>query len=74
MGERFEAIIDIRGLSLEFPTYSGPVKALSDISLEVFNGEIVGLVGEERGQVHLESIQDALQNGDRGVQLAGFDQ
>lgn len=46
MGERFEAIVDIRGLSLEFPTYSGPVKALSDISLEVFDGEIVGLVGE----------------------------
>src|SRR6185437_7811032 len=41
-----EAIIDIRDLSLEFPTYRGRVHALSDVTLEVRKGEITGLVGE----------------------------
>jgi peptide/nickel transport system ATP-binding protein len=41
-----EALLDISGLSLEFPTFRGPVQALTDISLSVGPGEIVGLVGE----------------------------
>ena len=45
-GARRDAILEIRDLSLEFPTYRGPVKALSDVSLDVMDGEIVGLVGE----------------------------
>lgn len=36
----------IDGLSLEFPTYSGPIKALDGVSIEIGNAEIVGLVGE----------------------------
>jgi glutathione transport system ATP-binding protein len=45
-GEPRESIVEVRELSLEFPTYRGPVKALSSVSLDVFDGEIVGLVGE----------------------------
>ena len=40
------AVVEIRDLSLEFPTYRGPVHALSDVTLSVGAGEIVGLVGE----------------------------
>ncbi len=36
----------IEGLSLEFPTFSGPIKALDNVSIEVGKAEIVGVVGE----------------------------
>jgi peptide/nickel transport system ATP-binding protein len=39
-------VLDIRNLSLEFTGYRGAVHALSDVSLKVGPGEIVGLVGE----------------------------
>lgn len=39
-------LLDIKNLSVEFRTRSGVVKALEDVSLEVFRGEIVGIVGE----------------------------
>ncbi|QIG48911.1 ABC transporter ATP-binding protein [Nordella sp. HKS 07] len=41
-----EPLLDIAGLSLEFPTFRGPVQALTDVSLSVGPGEIAGLVGE----------------------------
>ena len=41
-----EPLLDISGLSLEFPTFRGAVHALTDVSLSVDPGEIVGLVGE----------------------------
>lgn len=39
-------IIQIRNLSVTFPSEAGPVKALRSTSLDVFPGEILGLVGE----------------------------
>lgn len=36
----------IQGLSLEFPTFSGPIKALDNVSINVGKAEIVGVVGE----------------------------
>ncbi|MBB6486191.1 ABC transporter ATP-binding protein [Rhizobium lusitanum] len=36
----------IKGLSLEFPTFSGSIKALDNVSIEVGKAEIVGVVGE----------------------------
>ncbi|MGO9990963.1 MAG: dipeptide ABC transporter ATP-binding protein [Steroidobacteraceae bacterium] len=40
------AVLAMRGVSLEFPTYRGSVQALSDVSIHVAPGEIVALVGE----------------------------
>jgi peptide/nickel transport system ATP-binding protein len=40
------AVLDIKDLSLSFPTWRGVVPALRDVSLTVGAGEIVGLVGE----------------------------
>ena len=39
-------VIDIQNLSVEFRTRSGVVKALENVSLNAFKGEIVGIVGE----------------------------
>lgn len=39
-------VIDIHNLSVEFRTRSGVVKALENVSLNAFKGEIVGIVGE----------------------------
>ena len=39
-------LIDIRNLSLEFPSARGAVKALEDVTLCIQPGEIAGLVGE----------------------------
>ncbi|MDR2310329.1 MAG: ABC transporter ATP-binding protein [Brucellaceae bacterium] len=41
-----EPALAIQGLTLEFPTYSGAVKALDNISIEVGKAEIIGIVGE----------------------------
>ena len=39
-------LLDVRGLSLEFRTRSGVVRALDGVDLALDKGEIVGLVGE----------------------------
>ena len=39
-------LLDIRGLSVDYETARGPLKALRDVSLAVREGEIVGIVGE----------------------------
>lgn len=41
-----EILLDIRGLSVEYDTSRGPVRALRDITFAVPAGEIVGIVGE----------------------------
>lgn len=38
--------LDVRGLSVEFPTRSGNLQALTDVSLSIRRGEILGVVGE----------------------------
>jgi peptide/nickel transport system ATP-binding protein len=39
-------LLDVQGLSLEFRTRSGTVRALEHVNLRLHKGEIVGLVGE----------------------------
>ena len=40
------ALLDIEGLSVEFRTQSGSFRAVDDLSLQVGEGEVVGIVGE----------------------------
>jgi len=41
-----QAVVDVRNLKVEFPGRHGTVTALSDISLSIRPGEILGVVGE----------------------------
>ena len=46
MADMQQAVIDVRNLKVEFPGRRGTVTALSDISLSIRPGEILGVVGE----------------------------
>ena len=46
MDQSHDTLLDIRGLSVEFRTARGRVKALRDISFPVHRGRIIGIVGE----------------------------
>ncbi len=41
-----EPVVELRRVSLAFPTYRGRIEALGDVTLAVGAGEITGLVGE----------------------------
>lgn len=41
-----DVLYSVRELSVEYATREGSVQAVSDVSLDIFRGEIVGLVGE----------------------------
>jgi len=41
-----EPVLDIRNLRVEFPTRSGILTAVDDVSLHIAKGEILGMVGE----------------------------
>ncbi len=41
-----EAVLEVKGLRVDFRTYAGDVKALNGVELTVEKGEILGLVGE----------------------------
>ena len=46
MAEAQQAVIDVRNLRVDFPGRRGTVTALSDVSLSIWPGEILGVVGE----------------------------
>ncbi|WP_083197047.1 ABC transporter ATP-binding protein [Rhizobium sp. AC27/96] len=46
MLEAQQPVIDVRNLNVEFPNRRGTVTALSDISLSIRAGEVLGVVGE----------------------------
>ena len=46
MADMQQAVIDVRNLKVEFPGRRGTVTALSDVSLSIRPGEILGVVGE----------------------------
>ena len=42
-------LLDMRGIHVSLPLRDGAVAALSDVSLTVERGEVVGIVGESGG-------------------------
>lgn len=46
MGDMQEPVVDVRNLRVDFPNRRGTVTALSDVSLSIRPGEILGVVGE----------------------------
>ena len=41
-----EPLLEVRGLTVEYDTAAGPVRAVEDFDLDVQRGEFVGVVGE----------------------------
>ncbi|MBT1157885.1 ABC transporter ATP-binding protein [Aminobacter anthyllidis] len=46
MAEADKAVLEVRNLRVEFPSRRGVATALSDVSLSILPGEILGVVGE----------------------------
>jgi oligopeptide/dipeptide ABC transporter ATP-binding protein len=46
LGNQQQNIVEIKGLTIDFTTQQGKVKALQDVNLQIRKGEILGLVGE----------------------------
>ena len=40
------AVLSVRNLCVEFPSDDGPVHAVDDVSFDVYENEVVGIVGE----------------------------
>ena len=41
-----QIVLDVRGLTVEFDSEDGPLRAVDDVGFQIRRGEIVGLVGE----------------------------
>ncbi|WP_301168740.1 ABC transporter ATP-binding protein [Brevibacillus nitrificans] len=41
-----QTLLEVRGLTVEFPTANGPVKPITDVTFDIHRGETVCLVGE----------------------------
>ena len=41
-----DVVLDVQNLRVEFPTRKGVLTAVDDISLQIRQGEILGVVGE----------------------------
>jgi peptide/nickel transport system ATP-binding protein len=39
-------VLEVRGLTVDYETAAGPVRAVDDFDLDVLPGEFVGVVGE----------------------------
>jgi peptide/nickel transport system ATP-binding protein len=46
MGDKKEVLVEIRDLDVKYQTRLGPVSAVDDVSFDIYQGEILGLVGE----------------------------
>jgi peptide/nickel transport system ATP-binding protein len=51
-----EVVLDVRGLSVVFPTLDGDVQAVSDLSYTLHKGETLGIVGESGSGKSVSSL------------------
>jgi peptide/nickel transport system ATP-binding protein len=51
-----EVILDVRGLTVVFPTHEGNVRAVSDLSYTLHRGETLGIVGESGSGKSVSSL------------------
>ena len=51
-----ETVLDVRGLSVVFPTLDGDVRAVSDLSYTLHRGETLGIVGESGSGKSVSSL------------------
>jgi peptide/nickel transport system ATP-binding protein len=51
-----EIVLDVRGLSVVFPTQTGDVRAVSDLSYTLHRGETLGIVGESGSGKSVSSL------------------
>jgi peptide/nickel transport system ATP-binding protein len=51
-----EVVLDVRGLSVVFPTLDGDVRAVSDLSYTLHKGETLGIVGESGSGKSVSSL------------------
>jgi peptide/nickel transport system ATP-binding protein len=66
-----ETLLDVRGLSVVFPTLDGQVRAVSDLSYTLHRGETLGIVGESGSGKSVSSLAlMGLLNQDR-TQISG---
>jgi len=82
-GTSSETLVSIKGLVKEFPIYSGgvfrrktgSVKAVSDVSFDIEQGETFGLVGESGcGKTTVSKLLTMLETADKGsIEFEGTD-
>ncbi len=66
-----ETVLEVRGLSVVFPTLDGDVQAVSDLSYTLHRGETLGIVGESGSGKSVSSLAlMGLLNQDR-TQISG---
>ena len=51
-----EVVLDVRSLSVVFPTQTGDVRAVSDLSYTLHRGETLGIVGESGSGKSVSSL------------------
>ncbi|HEX2428770.1 MAG TPA: ABC transporter ATP-binding protein [Gaiellaceae bacterium] len=51
-----ETLLDVRGLTVVFPTHEGEVQAVSDLSYTLHRGETLGIVGESGSGKSVSSL------------------
>jgi peptide/nickel transport system ATP-binding protein len=66
-----EVVLDVRGLTVVFPTHEGYVRAVSDLSYTLHRGETLGIVGESGSGKSVSSLALMGLHNRQRTQIAG---